>query len=188
MPRPEKVQAVDKIKGYFEGSSTSFLTEFRGLPVARQQELRRSLGEAGAGYKVLKMTLTRRALNDLGHDGLDEWLTGPTAVTFVGDDPIPAARALVDFCREHEGLVIKAGLLNGQVIGPDDVAAIARIESKEMLLSKIAGAVKGPLAKTAFLLSSFTRDAASVFSQLLDKKEAGGIGVASEVSASSEAT
>ena len=77
MPRPEKVQAVAEIKDYFAGSSASFLTEYRGLTVARQQELRRALGEAGARYKVLKMTLTRRALHELGHEGLDEWLTGP---------------------------------------------------------------------------------------------------------------
>ena len=80
MPRPEKVQAVAEIKGYFADSSASFLTEYRGLPVAGQQELRRSLGESGASYRVLKMTLTKRALHDLGQEGLDDWLTGPTAV------------------------------------------------------------------------------------------------------------
>lgn len=181
MPRPDKVRAVEEIKEYFAGSTTSFLTEYRGLTVGRQQELRRSLGEAGARYKVLKMTLTRKALNELGHDGLDEWLTGPTAIAFVKDDPVPAAKALMDFSKEHEGLVIKAGLLNGQVIGADRVAVLATIEGREVLLSKIAGAVKGPLSKAAYLLGSFTRDAASVFSQLLDKKESGRIGSAPEV-------
>jgi large subunit ribosomal protein L10 len=187
MPRPEKVQAVAEIKEYFADSSASFLTELRGLTVGRQQELRRSLGEAGARYRVLKMTLTRRALQELGHEGLDEWLTGPTAIAFVKDDPVLAAKALVDFSREHEGLVIKAGLLKGQVIEPDRVAVIATMGSREMLLSKIAGAVKGPLSKAAVLLGSFTRDAASVFSQLLDKKEAGVTGSTPGVSGSQEA-
>lgn len=171
MPRPEKVQAVAEIKQYFEDSSAAFLTEFRGVAVEHQQELRRSLRDAGARYKVLKLTLTRRALNELGHDGLDEWLVGPTAVAFAVDDPVPTAKALVEFSKQHEGLVVKAGLLKDRVIEPEGVEQVATIESRDILLAKVAGAVKGPLAKAAFLLGSFTRDAASVFSQLLDKKE-----------------
>lgn len=171
MPRPEKVQAVAEIKQYFEDSSAAFLTEFRGVGVEHQQELRRSLREAGARYKVLKLTLTRRALNELGHDGLDDWLTGPTAVAFTVDDPVPTAKALVEFSKQHEGLVVKAGLLKDRVIEPEQVAQVATIESREVLLAKVAGAVKGPLSKAAFLVGSFTRDAASVFSQLLQKKE-----------------
>ena len=186
MPRPEKVRAVEEIKEHLAGSSTLFVTEYRGLTVGRQQELRRSLGEAGARYKVLKMSLTRRALNELGHEGLDEWLTGPTAIAFVRDDPVPAAKALMDFSKEHEGLVIKAGLMNGQVIGSDRVAVLATIEGREVLLSKIAGAVKGPLSKAAYLLGSFTREAASVFSQLLEKKESDGTGSAPGASVSSK--
>ena len=117
MPRPDKVRAVEDIKGYFSASSSSFLTEYRSLPVAAQQELRRSLKEAGARYRVLKMTLTKRALHDLGHADLDEWLTGPTAVAFVEDDPVLAAKVLVAFSRDNEGLVIKAGMLDGRTIG-----------------------------------------------------------------------
>ena len=173
MPRPEKVQAVAEIKDYFADSSASFLTEYRGLPVASQQELRRALGEAGAHYKVLKMTLTRRALHELGHVGLDEWLTGPTAIAFVQDDPVPAAKALVDFRKENDGLVVKAGLLKDQVIEPHQIEVIATIGGRGALLAKIAGAMQGPLSKAAFLLGSFTREAASVFSQLLEQKEAG---------------
>ena len=171
MPRPEKVQAVAEIKKYFEDSSAAFLTEFRGVGVEHQQELRRSLREAGSRYKVLKLTLTRRALHDLGHEGLDEWLKGPTAIAFAVDDPVPTAKALVEFSKQHEGLVIKAGLLKDRVIEPERVAQVAMIEGRDVLLAKIAGAVKGPLSKSAFLLGSFTRDSASVFSQLLEKKE-----------------
>ena len=173
MPRPDKVRAVEEIKGYFSASSSSFLTEYRSLPVAAQQELRRNLKEAGARYRVLKMTLTRRALHDLGHEDLDEWLTGPTAVAFVEDDPVPAARALVAFSKDNEGLVIKAGMLDGQSIGADQVALLATLDSRDVLLSKVAGAFNGPLARGASLLGSFTRNAASMFSQLLEKKEDG---------------
>lgn len=171
MPRSDKVQAVEEIKGYFSASPSSFLTEYRGLPVAAQQELRRNLKEAGARYRVLKMTLTKRALHDLGHDDLDEWLTGPTAVAFVEDDPVLAAKALVAFSRENEGLVIKAGMLDGRSIGADQVARLATIDSRDVLLAKVAGAFQAPLAKGASLLGSFTRNAASMFSQLIEKKE-----------------
>lgn len=171
MPRPEKVQAVAEIKQYFNESPAAFLTEFRGVGVEHQQELRKTLREAGVRYKVLKLTLTRRALNELGHEGLDEWLSGPTAFAFVDDDPIPAAKALVDFSKQHEGLVVKAGLLKGGVIQPEQVAEVAAIESLESILGKIAGVLKGPLTRAAFLLGSMNRDAASVFSQLLEKKE-----------------
>ena len=170
MPRPDKVRAVTEIKQYFEESSAAFLTEFRGVGVEHQQALRRSLREAGARYKVLKLTLTRRALNELGHEGLDDWLTGPTAIAFTMDDPVPAAKALVEFGKQHEGLVLKAGLLKDRVIEPEEVAQVATIESRDVLLAKVAGALQGPLSKAAFLLGSFTRDAASVFSQLLEKK------------------
>lgn len=171
MPRPEKVQAVAEIKQYFEDSSAAFLTEFRGVAVEHQQELRRSLRDAGARYKVLKLTLTRRALNELGHDGLDEWLAGPTAIAFTADDPVPTAKTLVEFSKQHEGLVIKAGLLKDRVIEPESVEQVATIGSRDILLARVAGAVKGPLGKAALYLGSFTRDAASVLSQLLEKKE-----------------
>ena len=171
MPRPEKVKAVEQIKERFAASSNSFLTEYRGLTVAQQQELRRSLREAGADYKVMKMTLTRRALNELGQYGLDEWLKGPTAVAFAADDPVPTARALVGFGKEHENFVIKAGLLNGQVMEAGKVAALAAVEDRPVLLSKMAGAFRGPLSRAAFLMGSFPREAASVFSQLLERKE-----------------
>ena len=173
MPRPDKVRAVEEIKGYFSASSSSFLTEYSSLPVAAQQELRRSLKEAGARYRVLKMTLTKRALHDLGHDDMDEWLTGPTAVAFVEDDPVPAAKALVAFSREHEGLVIKAGMLDGRAIGADQVARLATLDSREVLLATVAGAFNAPLTRAASLMGSFTRSAASMFSQLLEKKEEG---------------
>ncbi|MYB45802.1 MAG: 50S ribosomal protein L10, partial [Acidimicrobiia bacterium] len=173
MPRPDKVQAVEDIKGYFSASSSSFLTEYRSLPVAAQQELRRNLREAGARYRVLKMTLTKRALHDLGHVDFDDWLTGPTAVAFVEDDPVLAAKALVAFSRDNEGLVIKAGMLDGQAIGADQVERLATLGSRDVLLAKVAGAFNAPLARGASLLGSFTRNAASVFSQLLEKKEEG---------------
>jgi large subunit ribosomal protein L10 len=171
MPRPEKVQAVEEIKERFSDASASFITGYRGLTVPQQQTLRNALREAGASYKVYKMTLTKRAFNELGHDDLDEFLVGPTAIAFANEDPVPAAKALVDFGSENEALVVKAGWLNGEVLTPEIVAKLAAIESREVLLAKIAGAAKAPLTKMAGMLGSMTRDAASMFSQLLEKKE-----------------
>ena len=119
------------------------------------------------------MTLTKRALHDLGHVDLDEWLTGPTAVAFVEDDPVLAAKALVAFSRDNEGLVIKAGMLDGRAIGADQVVLLATLDSRDVMLSKVAGAFNAPLGRAASLMGSFTRNAASVFSQLLEKKEDG---------------
>jgi len=172
MPRPEKVRAIAEIKDHFAGSSASFLTEYRGLKVPHQQELRRALGEAGARYKVWKMTLTRRAWHELGPGDIEECVAGPTAGAFDKADPVPDAKTLIDFSKENEGLVVKAGLLQHQVVGPDQIRAIAAIEGRDALLAKIAGAMKGPLSKAAFLLGSFTRETASVLSQLIEKKEA----------------
>ena len=171
MPRPEKVQAVEEIKERLENSSATFLTEYRGLSVKAQQNLRRGLRAAGAEFKVVKMTLARRAAEELGLEITDE-LVGPTALAFAGDDPVQAAKALKDFAKENDAFVLKSGLLRGRVLPPEQVSKLADIEPREVLLSKIAGAAKAPLVNFAGMLSSFSRDAASMFSQLLEKKEA----------------
>ena len=171
MPRPEKVQAVEEIKERLENSSATFLTEYRGLSVKAQQKLRRGLRAAGAEFKVVKMTLARRAAEELGLEITDE-LVGPTALAFAGDDPVPVAKVLKEFAKENEAFVLKSGLLSGRVLPPEQVSKLAEIEPREVLLSKIAGAAKAPLANFAGMLSSFSRDAASMFSQLLEKKEA----------------
>ena len=171
MPRPEKVQAVEEIKERLENSSATFLTEYRGLSVKAQQNLRRGLRAAGAEFKVVKMTLARRAAEELGLEITDE-LVGPTALAFAGDDPVQAAKALKDFAKENDAFVLKSGLLRGRVLPPEQVSKLADIEPREVLLSKIAGAAKAPLVNFAGMLSSFSRDAASMFSQLLEKKDA----------------
>jgi large subunit ribosomal protein L10 len=173
MPRPEKVQAVVDIKESLEGSEAVFLTEYRGLTVKAVQELRRSLRSSGAEYKVVKMTLARRAAGEAGLSGLDEFLLGPTALAFARSDPVATAKALKDFSRTHEVFVLKAGVLSGKVLSPEEVSRLAEIESREVLLAKVAGAAKAPLAKAAGLFASFNRSAASMFQQLLDKKESG---------------
>ena len=152
MPRPEKVRAVEEIRERFSEASASFITEYRGLTVGQQQNLRNALREAGASYKVFKLTLTKLALDELGTNDLDEFLVGPTAIAFASEDPVPVAKALKDFGVEHEALVIKAGWMNGEVLAPEMVAKLASLESRAALLAKIAGAAKAPLTKMAGFL------------------------------------
>jgi large subunit ribosomal protein L10 len=172
MPRPEKVQAVADIKGWLEGAQAVYLTEYRGLTVKQLRDLRRNLRKTGAHYRVVKMTLARLAVEELGLDILDEQLTGPTALTFADNDAVATAKALKDFARETDRLVLKGGLLGRVLLGADQVSRLADTEPREVLLAKIAGAAQAPMAKAAGLFASFTRNAASMFSQLIEKKTA----------------
>ena len=173
MPRPEKVQAVKDIRERLESAEAVFLTEYRGLSVKEVQDLRRALRDSGAEYKVVKMTLARLAAGDAGITGLDDHLAGPTALAFANRDPVATAKALKDFAKDGEALVLKAGYLSGQVLSPEEVSRLAEIEPREVLLAKFAGAARAPLYAAAGMFASFTRNAASMFGQLMDKKESG---------------
>jgi len=173
MPRPEKVQAVADIKERIEGAQAVFLAEYAGLPVKDQQALRRELRANDAEFKVVKMTLARRAAGDLEIDSLDELLLGPTGLAFADGDPVGAAKVLKDFAKSHSVFVIKGGLLGDEFLSPEKISELADIEPREVLLAKIAGAMKAPMANLAGLLAALPRNAASVFKQLLEKKEAG---------------
>ena len=188
MPRPEKVQAVSDIREGLEGARAVFLTEYRGLSVQAVQDLRASLRESGAEYRVVKMTLAKLAAGDAGIEGLDEYLSGPTALAFANNDPVSTAKALKDFSKDHEVFVLKVGYLSGNILSPEEVSKLAEIEPREVLLGRIAGGAKAPFFKAAGMFASFNRSAASMFSQLLDKKESGefGAGEAGEASLPAE--
>ena len=173
MPRPEKVQAVADIKERLEGAEAVFLTEYRGLSVKAVQTLRRSLRASGAEYKVVKMTLAQLAAGEAGVEGLNEYLLGPTAIAFANSDPVATAKALKDFSKTNEVFVLKAGLLSGNILTPEEVSKLADIEPRPVLLAKIAGAAKAPLSAAAGMFASFNRSAATMFNQLLEKKESG---------------
>lgn len=180
MPRPEKVQAVADIKERIEGARAVYLTEFRGLTVSQLQDLRNKLRASGADYKVVKMTLARLATDELEIEGISEHLVGPTALTFANDDAVATAKALKDVSQENDKLVIKAGIMAGDVLLPEQVSRLADIEPREVLLAKIAAGAKAPLYKAAGLFAAFNRNAANMFSQLLDKKESGEVGGAAD--------
>jgi len=173
MPTPEKVQAVADIRERLEGAEAVFLTEYRGLTVSAVQELRRSVRASGGQYKVVKMSLTKLAAAEAGIEGMADYLSGPTALTFAQDDPVATAKALKDFSKTHDVFVLKAGFFSGDILSPEEVSKLAEVQPREVLLAMIAGAAKAPLFKAAGLFGSFNRNAASMFSQLLDKKESG---------------
>ncbi|NIA26123.1 MAG: 50S ribosomal protein L10 [Gammaproteobacteria bacterium] len=174
MPRPDKVQAVEEIRRRLTEARATFVTEYRGLTVAEQQTLRAALREADGEYKVVKMSLARLAADAEGLEGLRDVLAGPTALAFAGTDPVPVAKALRDFAKEHERLIIKGGILAGEILLPEKIARLADIEPRDVLLARVAGAFEAPMVKLAGLLLALPRDAVSMFSQLLEKKEASG--------------
>lgn len=178
MPRPEKVQAVADIKESMENARAVFFTEYRGLTVKAVQELRNDLRNSGAEYKVVKMTLAKLAAAEAGFEGIDEYLVGPTALAFANSDAVATAKALKEFGKANDVFVLKAGLLAGDILAPEEISKLAEIEPREVLLAKFAGAGRAPMYAAAGMFASFTRNAATMFGQLLDKKESGESAVA----------
>ena len=171
MARPDKVAAVGEIADEFRGASASVVTEYRGLSVAQLTALRRALGP-DVTYRVAKNTLVKRAAQDAGVDGLDALLTGPTAIAFVTGEPVDAAKALRDFAKTNQGLVIKGGFMDGNALSVDEVNRIADLESREVLLAKLAGAMKGNLSKAAGLFAAPASQVARLVQALADKRAA----------------
>ncbi|MET9548296.1 MULTISPECIES: 50S ribosomal protein L10 [unclassified Streptomyces] len=162
MPTPDKAAAVAELTDKFRSSNAAVLTEYRGLTVAQLKQLRRSLGE-NSEYAVVKNTLTKIAANEAGINTLDDLFTGPTAVAFVTGDPVESAKGLRDFAKENPNLVIKGGVLDGKALSADEIKKLADLESREVLLAKLAGAMKGKQSQTAALFqalpSKFVRTA-----------------------------
>ncbi|GAB3915424.1 50S ribosomal protein L10 [Microlunatus endophyticus] len=153
MARPDKAAAVAELKDKFTSSNGAVLTEYRGLTVASLRELRRSLGE-DATYAVTKNTLTQIAAREAGIEGIDEQLAGPTAIAFIDGDPVTVAKGLRDFAKANPLLVIKGGVLEGKTLSADEVNKLADLESRETLLAKLAGAMKGTMAGAASLFNA----------------------------------
>ncbi|MEK6442741.1 50S ribosomal protein L10 [Pseudonocardia sp. T1-2H] len=173
MVRPDKVEAVDEIANRFRGATASVVTEYRGLSVAQLGQLRRALGE-NANFRVAKNTLVKRAAADAGVDGLDALLTGPTAIAFVTGEPVDAAKAIKDFAKANQGLVIKGGYMDGRALTTSEIEKLADLESREVLLARMAGAMKGSLSKAAGLFAAPASQVARLAQALADKKAAEG--------------
>ena len=182
MARADKAAAVAEITEEFRASSAAVLTEYRGLSVGQLKELRRSLG-ADTTYAVVKNTLSKIAAKDAGVEGFDDLLVGPTAIAFIKGDPVSAAKGLDTFAKENPLLVIKGGVLDGKVLTADDIKKLAKLESREVLLAKVAGAANAAMAKAAALFQAPLSQAARTVDALRAKVEAEGPAVAADSSA-----
>ena len=172
MAKADKVSTVAEITEKFRSSNAAVITEYRGLTMAQLTELRRSLGSDTA-YTVAKNTLVKRAAADAGVEGLDDLFAGPTAVAFVSGEPVDAAKALRDFAKAHPLLVIKGGLLDGRPLEAAEVTKLADLDSREVLLGKLAGAMIGTLTKAAVVLNALPTKTAQLLAALQEKQAAG---------------
>jgi large subunit ribosomal protein L10 len=154
MPNTEKLERVAELKERIEGADALLLTEYRGLTVSEITELRRSLREGGASFAVVKNTLMQRAATEAGIDELVELLSGPSAVAFVSGDPVAAAKSIKAAAKQYPSLVLKGGYLDGQVLDATQATGLADLESREEMLSKIAGLMKSEMSKAARLFVS----------------------------------
>lgn len=173
MAKPEKVSAVAEITEQFKDSTAAVITEYRGLSVTSLTQLRRALGE-GATYSVAKNTLVKRAAAEAGVEGLDDLFVGPTAIAFIKGEPVDAAKAIKAFAKDNKALVIKGGFMDGAALSVEQVNQIADLESREILLAKLAGAMKGNLAKAAGLFNAPASQMARLAAALQEKKAAEG--------------
>ncbi|ONM47137.1 50S ribosomal protein L10 [Nocardia donostiensis] len=179
MAKPEKVTAVAEIAEQFRNSTATVITEYRGLSVGALTELRRALGTE-ATYSVAKNTLVKRAAAEAGVEGLDDLFVGPTAIAFIEGEPVNAAKALKTFAKDHKALVIKGGYMDGNALSVAEVEKIADLESREVLLAKLAGALKGNMAKAAGLFNAPASQVARLAAALQEKKQAEGSDAAAE--------
>jgi len=165
MARADKAAAVAEITEEFRASNAAVLTEYRGLTVGQLKELRRSLG-SDTTYAVVKNTLSKIAAKDAGVEGFDALLQGPTAIAFIKGDPVAAAKGLDTFAKDNPFLVIKGGIMDGNILTADDLKKLAKLESREVLLSKVAGVANAALAKAASLFQAPLSKAARTIAAL----------------------
>jgi large subunit ribosomal protein L10 len=171
MAQADKATAVADIAEQFKSSTATVITEYRGLTVANLAELRRTLS-GSATYSVAKNTLIKRAASEAGVEGLDELFVGPTAIAFVSGEAVDAAKAIKKFAKDHKALVIKGGYMDGRALTVSEVERIADLESREVLLANLAGAMKANLSKAAGLFNAPASQVARLAAALQEKMAA----------------
>src|SRR5664279_5218517 len=171
--QPEKAAAIAELTDKFRNSGAAVLTEYRGLTVAQLTTLRKNIREH-ATYAVVKNTLTQIAAKEAGVTAFDGQFSGPSAIAFITGDPVGAAKGLRDFAKANPFLVIKAGVLDGKALSPAEISKLADLESREVLLAKLAGAMKASLSNAVYLFAAPLSQTARVIDALRAKVEAGG--------------
>ena len=169
MAKPTKIATVADIADSFRQSTAAVITEYRGLTMAQLTTLRKNLG-GDTAYTVAKNTLVKRAAADAGVEGLDDLFTGPTAVAFINGEPVDAAKVLRDFARANPLLIIKGGLLEGKALDAAEVTKLADLESREVLLGKMAGAMLATLTKAAVVLNALPSQVVRLAAALVEKR------------------
>ncbi|MBC3186069.1 50S ribosomal protein L10 [Corynebacterium sp. zg-331] len=171
MANPKNQADLKELKTCFAEADSVVLTEYRGLTVAQTTELRTALGD-DVQYSVAKNTLLKLAAKDSGIEGLDDYLTGPTAIAFIKGEAVDAAKAMKKFAEDNKAFIVKGGYMDGAALTPEQVQAIADLDNRETTLAKLAGAMKGSLAKAAGLFNAPASQVARLASALQEKKEA----------------
>ncbi|BAC17303.1 ribosomal protein L10 [Corynebacterium efficiens YS-314] len=171
MANPKNEAALAELKAQFAETDSIVLTEYRGLTVAQTTELRRALGD-DVQYSVAKNTLVKIAAQEAGVEGLDDLLTGPTAVAFIKGEAVDTAKVLKKFGDDNKAFVVKGGYMDGNALTADQVKAIAELDNRETTLAKLAGAMKGNLAKAAGLFNAPASQVARLAAALQEKKDA----------------
>ena len=169
-PRVEKVAVVDEVRVRLSNTPASVITEYRGLSVAELKELRSSLAAAGGDYKIFKNTLVKLAIRGGDYQLLEEFLTGPTGLTFVNGEINAVAKALVDFSKANPNLVIKGGMMNGSVLSVGELNSLANLPPRPVLLAKFAGALAAPMQQLAGLMQALPRNLAYGLAELLTQR------------------
>jgi large subunit ribosomal protein L10 len=172
--RTHKVEVVDEVKARVGAATASIVSEYRGLTTSELAELRVALAAVGGDYRIFKNTLVRLAIDGGEYQPLSEYLDGPTALTFVQGDISAVAKALRDFSRNNPLLVIKGGLADGSLLSSGDLAALADLPPREVLLARLAGALAAPMQQMAGLLQALPRNMAYGISALIEQRQAGG--------------
>src|SRR5580693_6902809 len=165
-----KVAVVDEVRTRIGDASASIVSEYRGLSVAELKELRITLAAVGGDYRIFKNTLVRRAIDGGEYQPLEEYLSGPSALTFVQGDVSAVAKALKDFARSNPLLVIKGGLADGSLLSSSDLAALADLPPRDVLLARLAGALAAPMQQMAGLLQALPRNLAYGISALIEQR------------------
>jgi large subunit ribosomal protein L10 len=170
-PRADKVAVVEEINGKLAEAGAVYVSEYRGATVGQMADLRGALREAGAQHKIYKNTLAALAIRQAGLGGLEPLLDGPVALTFAGEDSVAAAKALADIAKRNPLVVLRGGMLDGNVLTADDLKTLASMPSREELLARLAGGLQAPLVKTAGLLQALPRNLAYGLKALIDQQD-----------------
>ncbi|MEX0833650.1 MAG: 50S ribosomal protein L10 [Actinomycetota bacterium] len=171
MPKPEKIQKVSALKERLSGAEALVITDYRGLTVSEESDVRRSLREAGAQFTIVKNSLFRLAADEAGLGELKKMIDGPTAVTFVMSDPVAASKSLLDASRRYPSLVLRGAYVEGRFLSGEQAQALATLEAREVVLAKLAGVLKGEMTRAASIFQALQGRFLSLVEALKDRAQ-----------------